>query len=143
MFQLFDRGRLHIDAEATFSKGTHVIVRGDGVLTVGKKFFCNADCDILCNKSITFGDDNLLGWNITLLDADGHDTYANGMKQVSQKDIVLGDHVWVGAEASILKGVRLADNTIIPYGSVIHKSNNEKNVVFHNKVLKTEIAWKD
>ncbi len=143
IFQLFDRAKLHMDATATFSKGTHVIVRGNGSLTIGEKFFCNADCDILCNKAITFGFDNLLGWNITLLDSDGHDTYVNDIKQQSQKEIKLGDHVWIGAKSSILKGVCLADNTIIPYGSIIHKNNNDKNVVFHNKVLKADIVWKD
>lgn len=85
----------------------------------------------------------LLGWNITLLDSDGHDTYVCNVRQDSQKKIVLDDHVWIGAHSTILKGVELANNTIIPYGSVIHKSNQEENVVFLNRVLKTDIHWED
>lgn len=119
------------------------MVRGNGELSVGGNFFCNANCDILCNRSITFGYDNLLGWNITLLDSDGHNTYHKGVFQEPMKVITLGNHVWLGANSTILKGVSLADNTIIPYGSVIHKSNDEKYVVFQNKVLKSEITWKD
>lgn len=59
------------------------------------------------------------------------------------KDILLGEHVWIGANSTILKGVNLAEGTIVPYGSVIHKSNNEKNVVFLNKILKSDIVWKN
>lgn len=143
MFLIFDEGKVLFDGTASFSKGTHVIVRGNGKLTVGYKFFCNANCNIFCNKFITFGLDNLLGWNITLLNSDGHDTYVCNVRQDSQKEIVLGDHVWIGANSTILKGVCLANNTIVPYGSVIHKSNQEENVVFQNKVLKTDIHWKD
>lgn len=142
-FQIFDKGKVSFESTASFSKGTHVVVRGNGVLTVGDKFFCNVNCDILCNKVISFGADNLLGWNITMLDSDGHDTYFKDILQETMKDILLGEHVWIGANSTILKGVNLADGTIIPYGSVIHKSNNEKNVVFQNKVLKSDLMWKD
>lgn len=143
VFQLFDEASVCFYGTASFSKGTHVLVRGNGELSVGDKFFCNANCDILCNKSITFGYDNLLGWNITLLDSDGHNTYVGNSKQKSMKPIVLGEHVWVGANSTILKGVSLAAHTIIPYGSVIYKGNEEKSVVFQNKILKTGIEWKD
>lgn len=143
IFQIFDKGKVLFDDTASFCKGTHVIVRGNGRLTIGHKFFCNANCNILCNKFITFGLDNLLGWNITILDSDGHDTYVCNVRQDSQKGITSGNHVWIGANSTILKGVCLADNTIVPYGSVIHKSNKEENVVFQNKVLKTDIHWKD
>lgn len=142
-FQLFDKGKVRFEGIASFSKGSHVVVRGNGMLTIGDNFFCNANCDILCNKAISFGFDNLLGWNITLLDSDGHNTYLKGMRQEQMKAIILGEHVWIGANSTILKGVSLADHTIIPYGSIIHKSNYEKNVVFQNKVLKSDIMWKD
>lgn len=127
---------------ASFSKGAHVIARGNGNLEIGENFFCNANCDILCNKLIRFGKDNLLGWNITLLDADGHDTIVSGKCQEASKSIILGNHIWIGAEVSILKGVSLVNGTIVPYGSVIHKSNDRENVVFQNKVLKSDIVWK-
>ncbi len=143
VFQLFDNAVIHFASSASFSKGTHVLVRGNGRLSVGQKFFCNANCDILCNKSIVFGEDDLLGWNITVLDADGHDTYFKGVKQEAMKGIMLGTHVWVGAKSTILKGVNLSDSTIVPYGSIIYKSNEDSNVVFQNKILKSDIEWHD
>lgn len=141
-FQMFDKAVVRFQGPASFSKGTHVIARGNAHLEVGEHFFCNANCDILCNKLIRFGQDNLLGWNITLLDSDGHNTIVNGKCQEASKSILLGNHIWIGAESSILKGVSLAKGTIVPYGSIIHKSNDSENVVFQNKVLKSDIVWK-
>lgn len=139
---MFDKTVVRFQGSASFSKGTHVIARGNAHLEIGENFFCNANCDILCNKLIRFCQDNLLGWNITLLDSDGHDTIVNGKCQEANKSILLGNHVWIGAESSILKGVCLAEGTIVPYGSVIHKSNDCENVVFQNKVLKSDVVWK-
>ena len=142
-FQILDKADIYFEGLATFSKGTHIVARSLGHLIIGDKFFCNANCDILCNKLIKFGNNNLLGWNITFLDSDGHDTFVLNEKQEQVKAIKIGNNVWIGANSTILKGVCLADNTIVPYGSVIHKSNQEENVVFQNKVLKTDIHWKD
>lgn len=37
----------------------------------------------------------------------------------------------------------LVENTIVPYGAVIYKSNAEQNVVFANHVLKRNIIRND
>lgn len=141
-FSIFDNAQVIFDGECTISKGCNIVARGSAVLNFGKHFFCNSDCKIFCNKAISFGDNTLMGWNITILDSDGHQTVFNGIYQNSNKEIIIHDHCWIGAESTILKGVELDKNTIIPYGAIIHKSTNgQYNTVFNNKVLKENIDW--
>lgn len=142
-FCVYDDSVVYFDDDCNISRGTTVFVRFGAQLRFGSHFFCNANCRILANKSISFGNDTLMGWNITILDSDGHPTFYNGDRQLIAKPIVINDHCWIGAEASILKGVILCPNTIIPYGALVFKDNTMPNSVFSNKVLKQNIEWKE
>lgn len=143
-FCITDNAQIIFNGQCCISKGCNIVVRGNAILSFGNHFFCNSNCKILANKAIHFGDEILMGWNITILDSDGHQTIFNGSTQDSSKEIIINEHCWIGADSSILKGVILDKNTIIPYGSIIHKSTNgHTNTVFSNKVLKENIEWID
>ena len=66
------------NGKTCISKGSNVVVRQGASLNFGGNFFCNANCNILANRGISFGDNVLMGWNITILDNDGHPTYWKG-----------------------------------------------------------------
>lgn len=112
-----------------------------GIVTLGDRFSSNTGFVLSCGKSISFGDDCLLGWNVTVIDGDGHKITSNGNITNADRSIDIGRHCWIAANAAILKGVRLADGTVVPYGSVITKSNTEVNTVFNGRVLKENIEW--
>jgi len=42
----------------------------------------------------------------------------NGNEKVKAL-IVIGDHVWIGLNATILKGVRIADGSVVAAGAVV------------------------
>ena len=44
-----------------------------------------------------------------------------GIKKVNTKAIVIGDHVWIGKNVTILKGVKIGNNAIIAAGSIVTK----------------------
>lgn len=142
------------DASAIFegsfrvAKGTTLHLFPGACFSVGDGFTSNANLLINCMKSITIGDGCLFGWNITMMDCDG------GHLLIDQKTgrilnlsipIVLGNHVWVGAEASILKGSKIPDGCVIGFKSnvcgVIERQNS---VIVGNpaKDIKYEVEWK-
>lgn len=106
---------------ARFSKGTIFNIFSGGRVIVGNKFTSNANFLLSCADRIEIGEEVLLGWNITIMDNDGGHT----MRKVDSDEItngarpiIIGNHVWISAEASILKG------SMIPAGSIIgYKSN--------------------
>ena len=59
------------------------------------------------------------------------------------KDIILGNHVWIGKNATILKGVTIGHDSIIAMGSVVTKSCEPNSIRAGNpaKVVKTDITW--
>ena len=46
-----------------------------------------------------------------------------------EKDIILGNDVWIGGNSVITAGVRLADGIIVAAGSTVTKSFDEKNII--------------
>ena len=71
---------------------------------------------------------------------------ANNIVINGPKCIFIGKNCWIGAKTTIMKGVSLCKNIIVPYGSIITKKCEEPYCIFGgmpNRVLKTNIARKD
>ena len=85
----------------------------------------------------------------TLIDGDGHPLCkADNPRTIinESRPVVIGDNCWIAAHASIMKGVQLANNTIIPYGSIITKSCLQAKTVFGgspNSILKENVVRQD
>jgi acetyltransferase-like isoleucine patch superfamily enzyme len=57
--------------------------------------------------------------------------------------IVIGDHVWIGANATVLKGVTIGNNVIIAAGAVVTKDIPENCIAagVPAKVIRSNIKW--
>ena len=105
--------------------GCDVIVFSGGLLELGSGF-CNSDTKIRCKNHISIGEDAVISHNVTIEDYDGHQLYnvdADGNREAVaiSAPITIGDHVWIGAKATILKGVTIGDGAVIAAGSVVTK----------------------
>lgn len=141
-WRVSNNAHIVIGGGVIIGKGSQVVV--DGELVIGRNFYCNANCIINSGKSIRIGDDALLGWDVTLIDGDGH----RMIKQTSEREdifapIEIGNHVWIAAKSSILKGSYIDDDSVIAYGGLVSKKFNEKNILIggNNQVLKKGIEW--
>ena len=120
---LENRGNLIFNGKATFSRGTQIVVNENATLEFGKKFSCNANCIFNSGRKIVFGDDCMLAWGVTVLDGDGHIIYElmSNERCNFDKEIEIGNHVWICPETSILKGAKIQDNTVVATKSVVTK----------------------
>lgn len=69
-------------------------------------------------ESVRIGERCSLANNVVIVD---HDHAFGGVSAFDSAEVVLGDDVWVGANAVILKGVRVADHCVIAAGAVVTK----------------------
>lgn len=47
-----------------------------------------------------------------------------------EQKVTIGEHVWIGANATILPGVTIADNCVIAAGTLVNKSLVEPNTLY-------------
>lgn len=118
-------------------------------IIIGKDVYlgdCFADCGN-DNHEILIGDNCLLAKGVIIRTVDGHTIYNNDTKEILNNDkgsITLEDHVWVGGDVKILKGVIVRKHTVVAMGSILTKKYNEQRVILAGapaKVIKQNINW--
>lgn len=141
-WSLGENATVVFEGGATFGRGIQFIC--DGNITIGSDFYCNAGCVINCGKEIKFGNKALLGWNVTILDGDGHSIIHNGIPKQPYESILVGNHVWLASNSVILKGSIIPSNTVVAMGGLVSKSFRDENCLIgnQNKVLATNISWR-
>ena len=107
--------------------GKNVITRGrvtfsvkSGVLRIGKDISFNCGDIVACMQDISIGDDCAFGPNVVIYDHD-HQFSGKGfaVKEFNCSPVVIEDHVWVGANAVILRGTHIGRGCVIGAGAVV------------------------
>lgn len=115
-------------------------------LFIDEDFSCSgANINVREANGIFIGRDCMFSNGINILNSDMHAIFDESGKCINHgKDVVIGDHVWIGQNAQILKGVFLADGTVVGAQAVVTKSNMiSKSIMAGNpaKVIKSDIEW--
>ncbi|MBO4303880.1 MAG: acyltransferase [Lentisphaeria bacterium] len=139
-------GTVIFEGRAFFGSGSKISVDEGAVLRVGEHMQATGNLVILCRKEITFGKNCGISWNTMFMDSDRHWIGdANGNRINPDAPIRIGDHVWVGCCCTVLKGVSVADNTILAAGSTFTKSvSTPDSIAGQNNALRTlkeGISW--
>lgn len=104
------------------------ISANQAIIKFGDNCFVNRNCIISGREGISFGNNVFIGPGTCIYDHD-HD----GQGGFRTNPIVVGDNVWIGANCTILKGVRIENDVVIAAGSVVTKSICESHSLFYQK----------
>jgi len=105
LLETFENGEIEI---GNFSGGSAVVISSRAKVTVGEKV--------------------KLGGNVRIFDHDFHPVDAairrkgNDPMHIGSRPVVIGDEVFVGTNAMILKGVTIGARSIVAAGSVVTKN---------------------
>lgn len=127
------------DKEAGICIGEKVQNRGylylgcknKGELTIGSHCFFNVNSSITCVNKVEIGEYCKFGNNLVIVDHDHN--ISREMEEFPSKPIVIGNHVWVGANCVILKGVTIGDHAVVAAGSVVRKDIPANSVYYEEK----------
>lgn len=94
---------------------------------------------------LTIGEHCMFSRNISVMTYDGHPIFDADTGEILNhpQDIHIGNNVWVAANASILKGVKVSDGSIIAFGAIVTRDVEEKTIVAGTpaKTIKNNIRW--
>lgn len=104
--------------------------------------FCNSNLLLRCTENIWIGEDVAISHNVTIMDSDAHEIVGN--KHVKTQPIRIGNHVWIGSGAKILKGVTVGNGAVIAAGAVVTRNIPDRCMAagVPARVIKREIDWK-
>lgn len=121
------------------ASGSKVLVGKNAELTI-KSGYINTNSVIIAGKKITMGENVAIAPGVIIRDSDSHQINDNE----SIKEVVIGNNVWIGTNAIILKGVHIGDGAVIAAGAVVTKDVPPKSLVagVPAKIIKKNITWK-
>jgi len=142
---LGERSELIIDGDIIIGNGTRIIVDKGASLYIGGKRHESASgitekSLIMVKKKVHIGTDCIIAWNVFITDCDWHSITGKKI----QEDVIIGDHVWIACNSSILKGSKIGNNCIVGAHSVVSKKTiPDDTFVAGNpcKIIADNIRW--
>ncbi len=118
--------------------GLHLRDAG-AVISIGDGSFVNHRSDIVAHERVTIGRKCLLAWDVQVLDSDSH--RVDGAPHTAP--VRIGDRVWVGCRATVLKGVTVGDGAVVAAGSVVTNDVPPRALVAGNpaRVVREDVQW--
>ena len=139
-------GKIIVGKELGLSQGC-ILIANEACITLGNHFRCSYSTTIDCyGEDITIGDDVVCGWNVTIRNGDGHRVVVDGESHKATKKISIGNHVWLCANATVLKGANVGNNSVVAYGSLLTKTEDKENVLYGGtpaKAIRHNINWEE
>lgn len=117
-FKVDSGGSLLVNGHFRFHTGIFISVNKGAFLELGSGY-TNNDVEITCFNQISIGHGAAIAKGVIIRDSDNH--VINGDKENVSRPIIIGENVWIGMRAVILKGVTIGDGAIIAAGAIVSR----------------------
>ena len=95
---------------------------------IGKNVFINFDCVFLDLGGITIDDNVQIAPKVSLL-SEGHPISPISRSSLNAGHIHIKKNAWIGANATILAGITIGENSIVAAGAVVSKNVADNSIV--------------
>ena len=140
--RLSPSGAVVLGRDVLLAEGVRLHLRDAGArLEIGDGSFLNYRTEVIAHERVTIGRGCLFAWDVQVLDSDSH--RIDGAPHTAP--VVIGDRVWVGCRATVLKGVTVGDGAVVAAGSVVTRDVPPRTLVGGNpaRVLRTDVTWEE
>lgn len=108
-------------------------------IIIGDRTYINRRTEIMCKSSIEIGNNCAISWDVVITDTDYHSIN----KKEDTSPVIIGDNVWIGCRALILKGVKIGSGSVVAANATVTKNVPENCLVAGTpaQVIKKNISW--
>lgn len=143
-YLLLDKdAELHIKEKMFIAYGSRIVLGPGARMKVGS-MGCGMNCMVVCLNSIIMGEQVMLGWNVTVMDGNGHPVgYEGQQTRENTKPVIIGNHVWLCNGCHVMKGSKIGDGAIIGARSFIsgRVKAGAMTSPMPTKVIMEDVGW--
>ncbi len=96
----------------------------EGEVEIGAKTVMGQECTISAFQHVSIGRECILADRVMLIDFDHGVTEVDRpirLQGIYKRDVHVGNNVWIGYGACVLRGVSVGDNSVVGTNSVLHQ----------------------
>ncbi|WP_143330766.1 acyltransferase [Cloacibacillus sp. An23] len=111
--------RLVVRGTTSLNYGATIEIHENAIVEIGGAYI-NTGAVILAAKHINIGQGVLISRHVFIYDSDHHPIY-NEKGEIANpaRDVVIGDHVWIGLKCIVLRGSNIGEGAMVAAGSVV------------------------
>jgi acetyltransferase-like isoleucine patch superfamily enzyme len=110
-----DGGRIEV-GNCAFYPGIRLECRRGARISIGTGTYLNRNVEIIAQREVTIGQECKIAWDVVIMDTDLHGI---GDAPAVAKPVRIGDRVWIGCRAIVLKGATIGDDAVVGAGAVV------------------------
>lgn len=135
-------GKLIVNGTVRLLSGATLQVQKEASIEIGEAYI-NHNVTIIAANNMKLGNGLLISRNVTIFDSDFHKIIDSTDKQINTaRNVEIGDHVWIGVNATLLRGTRIGEGAVIAAGSVVGGKIKEGTMAAGNPARSySEIKW--
>jgi acetyltransferase-like isoleucine patch superfamily enzyme len=125
------------DVKLWLSRGARLYIGDNSYLANGSM--------VLSQREVRIGRGCSISWHVLIMDSSSYAVgYSDEEPQIRVGPVIIGDHVWIGCRAVILKGVTVGDGAVIANNSVVTRDVPPGVMVAGNpaRVVREGVVWK-
>ena len=153
IFSIDESAQINLGRDSTFFC-KFILEKSNAIIQIGDNVYIGAS-NIYCANNIVIGNNVLISWGVKMYDHNSHSltpedriydirlaginvrkgnslTLNKNWNNVTSEPIYIMDNVWIGMDATILKGVTIGENSIIAAGSIVTKDVEPNTIVGGN-----------
>ncbi|WP_290942444.1 acyltransferase [Fibrobacter sp.] len=134
-------GKLYIGQNFKMRDGAKIRVRKGAECVIGNNTSVNSNNMIACHEKIIIGNDVQLSPNVQIYDHDHDFRDRNGLSALRYKTspVIIGNNVWIGANAVILRGTKIGDNCVVGAGCVLKGEYPANSVIVQKRATDMKV----
>jgi acetyltransferase-like isoleucine patch superfamily enzyme len=123
VIQIGRSGRVELGRWSWIGHGTKIRCH-EGVVSIGAKTVLGQECTVSAFQRVSIGRECVIADRVMLIDFDHGAAEVERpirLQGIYKRDVRVGNNVWIGYGACILRGVEVGDNAIIGTSAVVTK----------------------
>jgi acetyltransferase-like isoleucine patch superfamily enzyme len=119
--QIGKKGRIELGRWSWLGLGTKIRCH-EGLVEIGAKTVLGQECTISAYQRVSIGRECVIADRVMMIDFDHGVTEVERpvrLQGIYKRDVVVGNNVWIGYAACILRGVIVGDNAVIGTNAVV------------------------
>jgi acetyltransferase-like isoleucine patch superfamily enzyme len=139
------RGSIELGSRVLLWPGVKLSADGAGgtvaTLRIGDRTRVGDRTEIHCGRAVSIGAGCAISWDVVILDRDYHALDSDGEQC---RPVTIGDHVWIGCRAMVLKGVTIGEGAVVAAGAVVTSDVPPRALVAGNpaRVVREPVCWR-